>query len=272
MTDSGQAVGATTGSGESRDIHFSGIWVGAVLLAAVWHLILFGFSARPATRGTAWPVVPAVTYLPLPVDNTVTGFQRDVRAVWSPILFSLPSAVGFSHAALTNRIGFQPPLEIPPAAPFYLHRAASEFEPIALSAGGIATGAMTGLPRSVPAGGLELPALAMPVTSTGATLQVELSGSFGGGKFVDMRVPVDVSVMKEKPWEVSAFVKMNDEGRVVHAFLETPSPLREVNALLVRTLLAWRLQKPGAVRDGRVVFRYSGAPQYSMGAQGVPAP
>ena len=184
----------------------------------------------------------------------------DVRALWSPAAFSLPSAAGFSHAALTNEIRVRPPLQIPGDASVFLARQVhAESEPDFRY--------MPTLKKSVQEVLTNLSERAPEVSVFGAAVakgtavQVELSPGLEEKHLKTMDVPSNDVLLKDKPWEAVAFVAFNKEGKVSGVFLETKSTFEDVDALLIQTLWHWQIQNTQEMLSGRAIFRSPGRPQ-----------
>ncbi len=278
MSDVEQTVGGESLPGLAQPVRRDRFgWVGwslAVALAVAWH-VFWGvwFQASPAPEPARAPAVPEVSYLPIP-DGLASGetISADVRALASPVLFSLPTPMGFSRSALTNEIGSLPPLAVPGDTVAFLERSAPTDERIVQMGDSLEelmreSGAR--FPLRVP----EVSALAeSSAGATGETIQIEFLGGLAGRRFQRMDLPDDPRVRGDAAWEAGAFVEVDAEGRVRHVLLEKPSASAKLNGMLVRALLGWRLEKPGTPHSGRVVFRYPGPAQWAAqkGTPGAP--
>jgi hypothetical protein len=246
-------------------------WVGwslAVALAVAWHTFWgVWLQASPLPAPVRAPAVPDVSYLPVP-DGPASGdaLSSDVRALGSPVLFSLPTPMGFSRSALTNEIGSLPPLALPGDTVAFLERAAPVDERVVQvgeSLEALMRQSGTRFPLRVP----EASALAAPAAvATGETIQVEFLGGLAGCRFQRMELPDDPRVRGDAAWEAGASVDVDAEGRVRHVLLDNPSASAKLNGMLVRALMGWRLEKPGTPHSGRVVLRYPGPTR--LAAQG----
>ena len=76
----------------------------AVCLAVMMHLALF-MAMRPSNRhGLSGSLVPPHTrYLAKP-SGQLPASGESVRTIWSPVLFSLPSEMGFSRDLLEDNL------------------------------------------------------------------------------------------------------------------------------------------------------------------------
>jgi hypothetical protein len=239
------------------------LWLVAGMIATswfgAWALLLSPASPRPA-RGVA--LVPRVVYLPSMSDAAApTGVTAEVRMLWSPVLFSLPTPLGFSRDALTNEMRMRPPLG--PYAGFtnFLERAARTAPviepPPRVNLPEMAANALRAVVASEPL----TPAFDLTAVSTSALFEIVLLDGLAGRKFAETRLPVRPWVGGAKPWEAVAYLELDEAGRVVHVFLESPSPSDALNARLAQVLRAWRLAEPGSASSGRVLLRNKGRAQ-----------
>jgi hypothetical protein len=261
MNSSSEQIAAPvkTASGSKRG--YLG-WIPAAALALVWH-VLWGFWLGPAepVSGAGGSGAPLLSFLPAP--KTESGDDSPVAdglALWSPAIFSLPSTVGFSRAALTNGTGARPPLQVPGGASVFLDRQVhAEPEPGFRFAPDLEESVrevLTNLSERLP----ESPVFGSSLT-TETAVQVELSSGLEKKRVGTMDVPPDNVLLKDKPWEVAAFVEFNEEGKVSGVFLETKSEFEDVDASLIRALWRWQLENAKEPLSGRVTFRSPGRPR-----------
>jgi hypothetical protein len=254
----------------SRRGYFS--WILAAALALVWHAFWeFWLSPAESVSKAGISQAPWVSFLP--ASETKSGDDSliaDSLALWSPAVFSLPSAVGFSRAALTNGTGARPPLQIPGVASVFLdRRVRAEPEPGFRFAPDLEESVrevLTNLPERLP----ESPVFGSSMT-TGTPIQVELSSGLEEKNLRTMDVPSDNILLKDKPWEVAAFVEFNEEGKVSGVFLETKSAFEDVDASLIRALWRWRIEDAKEPLSGRVMFRSWGRTQTASKPQSAGA-
>ena len=237
-------------------------WILAAALAVIWHAFweFWLSSAEPVSRAGI-SEASAVSFLP--ASETKSGNDSliaDRLALWSPAVFSLPSAAGFSRTALTKGTGARPPLQVPGGASIFLDRQTRvEPEPgfrFAPDLEESVRAVLTNLPERLP----ESPVFGFSVM-TGTAVQVELSSGLEGKRLRTMDVPSNDVLLKDKPWEVAAFVEFNEEGKVSGVFLETKSAFEEVDASLIRALWRWQMENAKEPLSGRVMFRSPGRPR-----------
>ena len=244
-------------------------WFLAVAMALAW-FVFWGFWLSPAPPVARAGVsgAPAVSFLQVASTDDVLSASH---AVWSPAVFSLPSKAGFSRDALTNAIGARPPLQsggtnalflVPPvvAAENSSFKFAPPLEESVRSA-------LTNLPGGVP----EAPVYGGAAT-TNTGVQVELSAGLEHRQIKTMDVPGEDILLKDKPWEVVAFVEFNAEGKVSGVFLDVKSQFDDVNVSLIRALWRWQVADVREPMGGRVTFRSPGRAQVAGEARKAVGP
>jgi hypothetical protein len=244
-------------------------WILAVTMVFVWYMF-WGFWLSPVDQAAkaGLPIAPSVSFLPGPGTNAMLA---DARAIWSPAVFSLPSEVGFSRETLTNTIGARPSLEVPGGDAFFLappNSAAPESgfrfaPPLEDSVRESLTNLSDRFPEDYVFGGAA-------ATNTG--IQVELFSGLDRRHIKAMDVPREDVLLKDKPWEVTAFVEFNAEGKVSGVFLETKSSFEDVDASLIHALWRWQAEDAKGPVSGRVTFRSPGRPQVAGGPQKAVGP
>ena len=235
-------------------------WFLSIAMALVW-CAFWGFwlrSGEEPSRGGG-SGAPVVSFLPESGVSNRT-LDAETRAILSPAIFSLPSEAGFSRGALTNSIGARPSLQTMGSVAFFLalpRASASESDfPFVPALEKSVREALTNLPDQVPE-----PYVFANLSTTGANVQVELSSGLEQQHIRTMDVPSEDVLLKDKPWDASAFVEFNEEGKVSGVFLETKSSFEDVDASLIRSLWGWQIEKATQSVNGRVTFSSSGRPQ-----------
>ena len=191
---------------------------GILLAVFCWGFLLLALDVRPPPRTMARPGRAGVAYMPL--ETAGTPDRPDARAIWSPVLFSLPTAIGFSREAGAGPTA-RPPLDPPAEPPPLLTRAAS----------GVSDGppALPGVPLpGHPAGNA-------PVSPPGPALVV-LEGTLPSGA----AFPVPESARGNRPWEAEVRVEFDGSGQAVRGFVESTDAAAGVRAELARGILGWR--------------------------------
>ncbi len=246
-------------------------WCLAVVMGAVWFAFWdFWLSPANASFRTASSTAPSVCFLAEPASSSGSP-GADVRTFRSPAVFSLPSEEGFSAGALTNRIGGRPPLQVPggealflassrEAAPGGEFRFAPELDQSVRQV-------LTNLPDR-----LSGPRVFPGPVALRTDVQVELSADLEQRRFQVMNAPQGEALLKDSPWEATAFVDFNEDGRVSGVFLEERTSFDDVNAALIRALWRWQVENAKDSFGGRVTFRSPGRPQAAGGLQKAGGP
>lgn len=211
----------------------------AICLAAMMHLWLFmGFRPAGGSGLAGSRVPPATHYLASSSDSSsATGI--DVRTVWSPVVFSLPSEMGFSRDRLQEklhtRLAFKQPaetqsfLEVDPVSP----SAAMQTAPQKLM--------LTADRRMAP----RPPALDFSFSEDfPAPRRVYMDPGLKERLLGGIVLPPELNKAEGSAWEVRAEITVSEEGAVQHVFLEQPLDTSVLNQSIVRMLHGLRF-KPG---------------------------
>jgi len=249
------------------------LWAAVLALAwfGGWGLLLQpAGSPAPATRVAK---APRVTYLPAPAVQGDGATRADLRVLWSPVLFSLPTPMGFSRSAASNEATLRPPLQQALSTPVLLARpvpppAAPLIPPPVANLAGPAPAA-----PAVPAA----PVFTAPPPATSAAWQVLLRGGLADAAWQAQPLPPAPADGTAADVEAGAQLEFSREGWAQHVWLDAPTASSNVNAQLVRALLQWRCAPAAAPRSGAVVLRATGptlppppAPAGSAPAGGAP--
>jgi hypothetical protein len=174
----------------------------------------------------------------------------DARILWSPILLSLPTPMGFSGAVVSDELVVQPSLVAPPAQPRYLERTdyrpplpvvAARVPAAREGRGGRPGAGSSGRPRPGPEPGL----------------RITTSPAGGGPRLVHIPWPEDsAGMVTSTSWKITARLEVEPGGAVSAAFLETTAPSQTVNRLAARMLRQWRADADSTGGVARVAVRY----------------
>lgn len=219
----------------------------AVGLAVVMHLLLF-LVIRPAygnaLSGTRVP--PETYYLAHSAESVQSG---QTRPVWSPVLFSLPSKMGFSHELLKERprtgLTFKQPND--KERFLYVDGAPNDDVPeinpdeLLLTSGGL------GAPRP-PAAAVSM-AAPRPAPHR-VYMAPELMARLMGG----VVLPPELNRRGEgdAAWEVHADLRVSEQGTVQHVLFEQPLSEESLNLEVLRLLHGLRFKAGEGAVDGRV--------------------
>ncbi len=232
-------------------------WLIAVVLALGWHSVwwvwLQGLEVRARPLGSG---VPAVHYRPVMSDAAGSAdVSRNGVAAWAPTLFALPAPAGFSRPVLTNEIGVRPPLAMPAADARYLPRPPRAVsEPDLADVGPRMDVAVHTVLTSFPLRVQAKPVFERTVL-TGAVVRTELAGGLEPGALRDAHLPEWPQSLRDRSWDVAAFVETDEEGRLGRVFLERRTPSEPFNNELVRVMRSWRVDGVEHPASGRIIIR-----------------
>lgn len=232
------------------------LWLLAGPLAVVW----FGFWGLLWNPETYTPprslprFIPHARFLPGRTTSADSEAQHDLRVMWSPILFALPTPMGFSRAPAAGAGHARPRVQRPTLDPV-----------------------LRPPPHDIPQGSI-ISAISLPVfaagdqfsTDTGApvftvqpvganTLEVELRGDLATLQPLEKPMPIVPAALAVDSWDVNAYVDIGREGSVRHVFLDPPSASPEFNAYLLQALYRWQFAPAPMERRGTISFHYTAA-------------
>jgi hypothetical protein len=220
----------------------------AAFIAVSLHALLFLVSRPPTVNRLAgMPMTPKTRYLG-GGGNELYVFESDPRLVSSPVLFSLPSKMGFSRELMDKdvitRLTFSQQVE------------AEQFLKVDLLADKTALNAQQLMftARHPQSPALPSDIYAKPDRRASARrvqLAPELKERLIGG----IVLPVELNQEVSKAWEIRAQVNVSAAGTVKHVFLDQPLESRELTMRILQLLYSLRFS-PGTPIDG-VVEIYS---------------
>lgn len=228
----------------------------AALLQATWPPS-FGHATRPSpARYVYWKEPHAG-----PGPDT---WDSDPRALGSPILFALPTEVGFSPPP-RRRLETIPSFQLVGSKTLLLDRLQPDAAAPSFAARNAADVRFTLDHRW---SGLTVEADPFEATvGTGAVLHVEWPD--GAPEWVS-GLPIVISALStpgERAWEASAWVHVSEAGDVAGVFLIQPTADRERNEAIVRALRALRATHG---REGRYRVNLYALPRFERPAGGMP--
>ena len=231
-------------------------WRAAAGILAAWMgamALLFRLAPLPPPLLRAAP--PQISWRPASGRGGIGGaVHADVRALWSPSVFALPSPVGFSRFLRREKSRIQPPAHLPPAGPAYLEGPNAgptrgrleEDVDIRFSLAGESEGMerVSGVfpPRTPEA---EAPRMGFPPGWE--------SRLFSG-------IDLDYGKWAAEPWGARVDMRFDGDGVAESVLLSQPSGIADVDRRLARSARRWRLLDPGAPRTGSVGWRSPGRP------------
>lgn len=216
----------------------------AFAIAAGMHLMLFVLAQPSVGRGQPVALVPPVTRYG---DSTVAeGDSDNVRMIESPVLFSLPSPLGFSrelmdHDVVTRKSFMQQQvhseqfLDVSPSA----QNAVERIQPGELMVAATSRDPLLPVPGAIESAPFP--------PARRVTMSWGLRDRLIGG----IVLPPGLNKIFEKPWAVHASASISEQGQVVHVFLDQPLEPASLNQEVLRLLYGLRF-KPGKAVDGTI--------------------
>lgn len=228
-----------------------------VLIAVGFHAALF-FTVQPRQGDVlagGMPVPPRTFFMTMGGEDLPMA-GTPVRTIISPVLFSLPSSIGFSRVLYDQKI--QTPRFTPnPGAPEKFLEAhpvspGMKIEPKKLMLTSIMAGAPN-VPDYIYGADIQRP------SSRRVTLAPVLKERLVGGIVLSPALNQDVA----SAWEVSAQLRVSHEGIVEQVFVNNPLESPELNMEILKLLYGLQFNA-GEPVDG-VVEIYSPEPTKSNG-------
>lgn len=223
-------------------------WVLAATAAFSFHLLLF-LTIEPS-RGSVSdrPVHPPLTRYLYPSAGGAYGDTRAIHAVRSPVMFSLPSTMGFSKELLNNdvltKLSF---LQSVKAEQFLEDVTVTQYSGEQLA------------PVELMISGRETkPALPVALVDVGSPRKVatrvvlapELKSRLVGG----IVLPSELNRSVETSWEVHASISVSSSGAIRHIMLEQPLESPERNQQVLRLLYGLRFKAGEAIESSIDIY------------------
>ena len=245
------------------------LWWLAGPLAVAWFALwgLF-WSPVPFVPLRSLPrFVPHARFLPGQSAIVDGAPQRDLRVMWSPVLFALPTPMGFSRTPSDGDDHDRPRVQRPSVEPLLLS------PPLATSATAM------------------VPAVPLPIFSDGARFQldeaapifaslpaltnlltIEIVGDLADFQTLKKTLPTLPSELTTDSWTVIAYVDLDRAGSVRHVFLDPPSSLAAFNAQLLQALYRWRFAAISTEVHGAIHLHHAAAERPSQPAPEIVKP
>jgi len=238
---------------------------GVVLLHTAWLITAsraFQFNSNGETlRSTA----PVLSFLGTP-DESSRELADDVRQVRSPVLFALPTHVGFSGPLLAQAQGRAPPSLVPDVPP----RIRELDKPFTASPFGASMRDLEQLmkmPRTMP-----VPS-PMEEAMTGSVTQGVASKAFlvywmdrPDQSLESIPVSGSETWAGRMAWDMVLFVCFDVDGLIKQVMIEKPSPYQDVTAAVLRIARGMTFGAPMFGDCGRLVVVYRPADGRTEGA------
>lgn len=213
-------------------------------IAVAMHGLLFAVS--PADRrGKPASNAPRTAYLFKDRFSAGTNAIQSIRVVRSPVVFSLPSAMGFSRELAENDVQTRKEFAQQVRAESYLDVTAlirpseERIDPARLMVH--AKPADPGLPRQTPNTRDQAPVFR----------RINMDRDLRNRLMGPVILPEELNRPVETPWEVRATLTVSAEGLVDHVFLEKPLEPAALNQQVLQLLRELRF-KSGEATEARV--------------------
>jgi hypothetical protein len=216
-------------------------------VAVLLHLLLFS-AVRPSIRsGLAGTLVPPETHYLARATEPHPATGSNIRTLWSPVLFSLPSEMGFSrellHENLRTRLTFTQQVE---PESFLDVAAVSRGMEVRINPQELMLTAEASrlpvLPQDVDRTPLKRPA------SRRVYVAPELKERLVGG----IVLPPELNREVESAWQVRAAVSISEQGAVRHVFLDQPLESAELNQQVLQLLYGLRFRSGSRPVEGGI--------------------
>ena len=244
-------------------------WLLAIPLAvswfAVWGLLLQPFEYMPSRSAPHFQ--PHVRYLATQTAGTAGGAQSDLRVMWSPVLFALPTPMGFSRASAAGEGRDHPRIQRP------------VIEPVLLQPAPVGTGLpVVQVPTRPPfldGVNFRLDGIAPvfpAVQASSNTLAFEFLDGLAGGRALDTPLPALPADLVADAWSIVAHLDVGREGGVRDVFLEVPTSSPEFNAAVAQALYHWRFAPASTAVSGVIHLHHAVRPVPAAHVNGVGRP
>lgn len=236
----------------------------ATALAIVAALAILGRMAPPEEPATVRRTPHWTWILPgAPAEAALS----DVRAVRTPTVFALPTAVGFTSPLRARIPRLTPPMRRA-ASPAALSVAAAPFSPGAPLPDWTSPDFAPRAPSPPPGTGWK------PVFANRRP-PPDLPGmDFPAGWEPRIFSGLDLAYADwaaGSPWTASVDIRFDSAGIPLAVLLDRPSGIPDVDRQLARSAAVWRLLDPDAPRHGKVTWRVPAAPA-ATASESAPAP
>ena len=223
-------------------------WIMAWGAALSLHLLLF-VAVEPSRGNIAdlKAAPPGTRYFPASAGDTAS-VQSDVRTVRSPVMFSLPSAMGFSQELFNNdvrtKLSFLQSVKTE-------HFLEAETVPQYFGERLAPVEYMISNREKAPALPVAVVDIEPPrMIPTRVVLAPELKSRLVGG----IILPPELNGSVETPWEVHASVSISEQGAVRHILLEQPLESPERNQQVLRLLYSLRFKAGAPIESGIDIY------------------
>lgn len=236
----------------------------AILVTIAWHAFWWAWLDVQSPLRRSPPLVrsmPQLTYLSLGNEREQGGFYGDLRKVWSPVLFALPTSVGFSRLERSRDVNLAPSIETPNNITVSFDRSVQRALEDKLTSREQLKATVQKTLDTLPLASVEGRVFAASSRLVLPEVRVEYSREVAAAHPHDLFIPQEPALLGQDAWSAAAYIEIGEEGSVQHVLLQKPSTSPERDAWLVRALYQWRFEAQEAKKKGTVRFNYPGIPR-----------
>lgn len=219
----------------------------AFAVACGWvGLFMVLFRPAPPRAAASVPALPKLHYV---CADGRDSLSSDPVGLWSPRLFSLPSAAGFSGLQPGPETGLRPKLELPVPQSAFL----DYVQPAAAAPSGL--DALSLEVRSF--FDAQLSRRTVSTTVSPSPFDVEVLEGFSSGDLIEAHIPDDPALAKDS-WQALLEVEFQPGGDAAHVFVLNENRLGQNREKLLRSVRRWRLKPALSVRRGLLLVQAAG--------------
>jgi hypothetical protein len=246
----------------ARDWRFRLVVAASVFVVVLVHALWLGVASRAITLPSApvlpRPSVPVVSYLGAS-ERDARNLASDVRQIRSPVLFALPTPVGFSGPLLSDAGGLPPPSMLPDDPP-RMRQLEQPFVAAPFGASRRTLTQLTEVPRALP--------VPRPYDEGNDVARLGLVSNHAFMVYWMDRpdqapesIPASGSAVwaGRSAWDMVLFVCFDDGGLITQVMVEKPSPYQDVTAAVLRIARGMVFGSPMHGDCGRLVVVYQPA-------------
>ncbi|HEY5621152.1 MAG TPA: hypothetical protein VIR77_00985 [Pontiella sp.] len=209
------------------------------------HLFLFIAFRVSAQGGHGSDTTVPLTRYSGSESDTPAGTQNHVRTVQSPVIFSLPSVMGFSRDLLSQKARTRLVLSQPKQTEEFLTVDPLEAVAVRISRDKLMVSTAAGNEPRPPG------ALIAQQQTRPAARRVSLAPALKERLIGGVVLPAELNQPSARPWEAHASVSISENGAVTHVFLDQPLESSALNQQVLKLLHSLRF-KAGPAVDGSI--------------------
>lgn len=234
------------------------IWSIAITLAIMWHIFIWmRFSMAEKTPPPPPPKAPELSFIPPYTEGEAASVDSQARTLMTPVLFSLPSTVGFSKPIIEYRAGMLQDQYTPEEDLALLKTSNLDRDRKYLvwprhmdsQVAYLLNNPMVSNPRTT----LRPNTIVPPKAKTHYTVQ----GDFSSDDLDASRIEIDEDIADSNTWRAEAMIEFDESGLPVRGFLTESTGNTELDQAIVTALYQWRLKHTKAPASGYVNLEHN---------------